>query len=237
MLEQLAGVSQAASLGTLYLLVVLSVVSMGVMIERGLYFSRRKVDIGALGDALVTHLRAHDLPGAQAMLKKSRSVEAEVLDEALGWYDHGPTSVREVLAGGIRKRRADYESGLIFLATLGNNAPFLGLFGTVLGIVVAFRELGKSSAGAMGNVMAGIGEALVATAVGILVALPAVVAYNYFQKRTSDIEENVGALGSQLLAQMESSREVEGARAVVNGGAHPVQVDVATAQATEKVRS
>ncbi len=80
-------------------------------------------------------------------------------------------------------RRKKFEAGLLFLGTLGNNAPFIGLFGTVLGIVTAFRELGANSMGAMGNVMSGIAEALIATAVGILVALPAVVFYNVFQKK------------------------------------------------------
>src|SRR5581483_10015893 len=96
-------------------------------------------------------------------------------------------SVEEILAKGVRQRRKAFEAGLLFLGTLGNNAPFVGLFGTVLGVVAAFREFGNTTApaasgGGMGNVMSGISEALVATAIGILVALPAVVSYNIFQK-------------------------------------------------------
>jgi biopolymer transport protein ExbB/biopolymer transport protein TolQ len=93
---------------------------------------------------------------------------------------------------------------------LGSNAPFVGLFGTVLGVVAAFKELGAASAtmaasgGGMGNVMSGIAEALIATAVGILVAIPAVIAYNLFQKKCNDIEENCGALLNQVLAVMKA---------------------------------
>ena len=126
--------------------------------------------------------------------------------DALGWYDDGPDAVAEVLAGGTKERRKGYESGLLFLGTLGNNAPFVGLFGTVLGIVTAFRELASAagSTNGMNNVMGGIAEALVATAVGILVALPAVIAYNAFQKKCQDLEENTQSIGNLVLAQMKS---------------------------------
>ena len=96
----------------------------------------------------------------------------------------------------------------MFLGTLGNNAPFIGLFGTVLGIVTAFRELGAPGAATAGmnNVMGGIAEALIATAVGILVALPAVISYNVFQKKGADVEENADALGNVVLAAMTRAR-------------------------------
>jgi biopolymer transport protein ExbB/biopolymer transport protein TolQ len=83
----------------------------------------------------------------------------------------------------------------------------------VLGIVTAFRELGNNSMGAMGNVMGGIAEALIATAVGILVALPAVIFYNVFQKKGSDIEEQAAALGNVVSASMRALPRPEGARA------------------------
>ncbi|MCM2280405.1 MAG: MotA/TolQ/ExbB proton channel family protein, partial [Bdellovibrionaceae bacterium] len=80
--------------------------------------------------------------------------------------------------------RPQLERSLNFLATVGSNAPFIGLLGTVLGIMKAFRDL-AANASATGNeaVMLGIAEALVATAVGLIVAIPAVIAYNYFQRQ------------------------------------------------------
>jgi len=107
----------------------------------------------------------------------------------------------------VRSRRKRFEAGLLFLGTLGNNAPFIGLFGTVLGIVTAFRELGTAQMGAMGNVMSGIAEALISTAVGILVALPAVIFYNVFQKKGADVEEQAAALGNVVLASMKSDKD------------------------------
>jgi biopolymer transport protein ExbB/TolQ len=157
-------------------------------------------------------LAAGDLGAVRKLLKASRSVEAEILGESLGWYDSGPDAVEQILVKATRLRRKKFEAGLLFLGTLGNNAPFIGLFGTVLGIVTAFRELGGNQMGAMGNVMGGIAEALLATAIGILVAIPAVVFYNIFQKKGSEIEEHAAALGNVLLASMKGQPRVNGVK-------------------------
>ncbi len=79
------------------------------------------------------------------------------------------------------------EKRLGILATFGNNAPFIGLFGTVLGIIKAFHDLGTSTEFGVRVVMQGISEALVATAMGLFVAIPAVIAYNYFVRKVKTI--------------------------------------------------
>jgi biopolymer transport protein ExbB len=84
--------------------------------------------------------------------------------------------------------RVHLERNLTFLASVGSNAPFIGLFGTVLGIIRAFADLAGNLDGGADVVMAGISEALVATAVGIFVAVPAVVAYNAFQRQVDKLE-------------------------------------------------
>ena len=209
--QKLLAVAQVGSSAVLYLLIVLSVLSIGVIIERILYFRKGKIDSQKLGRDLLARLRGGDRAGAVALVEKSHSVEGQVLSDALAWYDDGADAVEQILETAIKERRKEIESGLNFLGTLGNNAPFIGLFGTVLGVVTAFRELGATTAGGggaggMGNVMGGIAEALVATAIGILVALPAVVAYNVFTRKLNEVEENVSSLGGILLAQMKSTR-------------------------------
>jgi len=208
LLQKLVFVAQLGASVVLYVLMGLSVLSIGVIFERWFYFRRRRIDIAAATDALQASLRAGNVDQAAAALKKSKSLEAEIVCEALQWYRAGAGAVEQILSKAIRQRRKGFEAGLLFLGTLGNNAPFIGLFGTVLGIVTAFRELGNTQAGAsagMGNVMGGIAEALVATAIGILVALPAVIAYNVFQKKAVDVEDNAGALGNVVLATLASA--------------------------------
>ncbi|HVY40475.1 MAG TPA: MotA/TolQ/ExbB proton channel family protein [Polyangia bacterium] len=216
LMQKLVFVANIASQAVLYVLLALSVLSIGVIIERWVYFARRRDDMDRLSDRLRKVFGRGDVAAARKLLGDSKSVEAAIVREALDWYEDGPDAVEQILAKGTRLRRKTFEGGLLFLGTLGNNAPFIGLFGTVLGIVTAFRELGNNQMGAMGNVMSGIAEALIATAVGILVALPAVIFYNVFQKKGSDIEENTAALGNVVLAAM---RAHPSAKPVVADGA------------------
>jgi biopolymer transport protein ExbB/biopolymer transport protein TolQ len=192
-----------------YVLIGLSVLSVGAILERWWWYRKRRCDLPKLSKDLEASLRAGDLEGAKARLAKDPSVEASIVRQALDWFAAGPDSFQEILAKAIRDARKGTEQGLLFLGTLGNNAPFIGLFGTVVGIVNAFKGLGSANANAMGNVMSNIAEALAATAVGILVALPAVIAYNIFQKRGSDVEENALGLGNLVLAVMHSKHRGE----------------------------
>jgi biopolymer transport protein ExbB/biopolymer transport protein TolQ len=212
LIEKLLLIAEVSGQAVLYLLLALSVLSIGIILERWVYFRRRRVDAAKLKAELGTSLRAGKIDEAKALLEKTPGLEADCLREALSWYADGPAAVEQILVGRVREKRKAYESGLLFLGTLGNNAPFIGLFGTVLGIVTAFRALGTQAgtSGDMGSVMTAIAEALVATAVGILVALPAVIAFNVFQQRAAELEENVAAVGSVLLAHMRSEKGQEG---------------------------
>jgi biopolymer transport protein ExbB/biopolymer transport protein TolQ len=243
LIQKLVFVSQLGASAVLYLLIALSVVSIGFIVERWWYFKKRKFDLAETSAALQKKLRARDVEGARAMLGKSKAVEAEILVEALEVYEDGPESFSEILQKAIRQRRKAFEAGLLFLGTLGNNAPFVGLFGTVLGVVSAFKELGNTTAnaasgGGMGNVMGGISEALIATGIGILVALPAVIAYNIFQKRSGDVEESSQALGNVVLASLKADRN-HGTRLGdrVKSGGDPDEADTAVRERKAKAEA
>ncbi len=186
----------------LWLLIGLSIASVGIMIERLAFFlSRRAIDV----DALQARLLDGDLAGAAAAVAGRRGMEAEVVRAAVTHAAKGPEAVREVVSGTIERARIEYERRLAFLGTLGNNAPFIGLFGTVLGIIRAFVDLSRNpGAAGAGTVMAGISEALVATAVGLFVALPAVVAYNLFQRGLRRTAQRATALGHAAVAHLEA---------------------------------
>ena len=208
LMQKLVFIAPIVARLVLYILLGLSVLSFGLIIERWWYFRRRRDNLSRLAGRLKVALSHGDLAAAAEVLSTSRSVEARIVSEALDSYDDGADAVEQILAKSVRLTRSEFENGLLFLGTLGNNAPFIGLFGTVLGIVTAFRELGSNQSGAgMGNVMSGIAEALLATAVGILVALPAVIFYNIFQKKGADIEENAAALGNVLVASLRAVKD------------------------------
>src|ERR1700722_8358279 len=198
--KYLLKVAMLGSSWVMYLLIVLSVASIGAMIERALYFRKRGAD-DDLGDDLCRLLEEGEREKAYALLKGSPTVEAEVLNASLRWAHGGPAALEAAIDGEMTKRRRELERGMTLLGTLGNNAPFIGLLGTVIGVIVAFADLadGQSKV-AMDRVMGGIAEALVATGVGLLVAIPAVVAYNIFQKKISNIEDNVASVSKRLCA-------------------------------------
>jgi len=134
-----------------------------------------------------------------------RSMEAAVARACLTHAADGPAAAEEHKAATLEEERLRHEKRIAFLGTLGNNAPFIGLFGTVLGIVRSFKEMSKDIANASSGVMAGIAEALVATAVGLLVAIPAVVAYNVFKGMVKDSVTNTEALTRVLMAELKSA--------------------------------
>src|SRR5262249_43843822 len=137
--------------------------------------------------------------------QESRSIEARVVHAGIEAAQQGAESVEERMAGESQVARVLMEKNLVFLGTVGNNAPFVGLLGTVIGVIRAFHELDTSGGQVTSGLMAQIGEALVATAVGILVALPAVAFFNWFQRIIKWRLAQADALGHELLAHLKST--------------------------------
>jgi biopolymer transport protein ExbB len=184
----------------LYLLLGLSVISIAIAIERILHFYQGREDLEALSQSLAERLRQGQLDEARELLARSRSHIAKVALRGLDGLKLGAAAMEEIIAGATQIEKLKMERGLAFLGTLGNNAPFIGLFGTVLGIIRSFRDLSLNTIQGSAAVMAGIAEALVATAVGLLVALPAVALFNFFQRFIRSKLAGADALSRVLLA-------------------------------------
>lgn len=214
--------SKLASLGSawvMWLLLALSVISIAAMVERAFFFRKAEGDIDELGDKLCDLVERGDHEAIDLFLAASSSIEASILRRAMKWVSGGAESLAFAIDSELTKKKRELERGMNLLGTLGNNAPFVGLLGTVIGVLNAFGQLGAGSGGgaekaAMSNVMSGISEALVATAVGLFVALPAVVAYNVFQKKVGDVEDNVSAISKQLCALLKGIAHTEGSPAL-----------------------
>ena len=205
--ERLLKVALLGSSWVLYLLLALSVFSFSTMFERYLYFRRHSVDFEALRRQLRKHLQDEDLASAEKLLVASKAIEARVALEALRWAAGGPGAMTDAVDSELSRVKSELERGSNLLGTLGNNAPFVGLLGTVLGVIISFHALGDAGQNtqAMGGVMAGIAEALVATGVGLFVALPAVVAYNVIQKRIGEVESGALSLTKLLTAYVRAA--------------------------------
>jgi biopolymer transport protein ExbB/biopolymer transport protein TolQ len=205
-------VALIGSAWVLYLLLLLSVLSFGVMAERAWFFTRNRGRGGnALRRRVFDALRQDDEVLVEKILRESGSVEGACVAGALVFRKGGRHAFGDALEAEVALAHKRLDRGMNYLGTLGSNAPFIGLFGTVIGVIGAFHELGSAAAkaGAMGGVMSGIAEALVATGVGIFVAIPAVAAYNIGQKWVSNIEADTLTLGRLVSAWMETHEKGE----------------------------
>jgi biopolymer transport protein ExbB len=174
----------------LWLLIVLSVASVAVMLERFWYLRKHRLD----KRVLVADMRA-------LLANADQCIRATCVDAPPAGEDR----LAAAMDGAKARERLRLERRLAFLATLGSNAPFIGLFGTVLGIIKAFHDLAANQGGAGPSVvMAGISEALVATAVGLMVAIPAVVAFNYFSRRVRVFMAQVDWMAHLALAEVKA---------------------------------
>lgn len=210
----------------MWLMLGLFVAGLGIIGERAAFFFSLREDVSSLARELDVLLRKGHYADALARMGRSRSAAAAVVAEGLKHADLGPASAEKAMAGALALQRLRLERGLAVLGTLGNNAPFVGLLGTVIGIIGAFDALGApvdaaaqaaaqagAQAGAAGGTMAptaimgAIAEALVATAVGLLVAIPCVAAFNFFQRQVQGTLAGTEALSNVLLAHLSAEGE------------------------------
>jgi biopolymer transport protein ExbB len=190
---------RAGSRWVLWLLIALSLGALAVVIDRIWFFIQERRPEEQIKKA-VTALHKESPEAALKVLAGARSMEAIVLRSCISRASEGPEAVDEHRAAIVELERQRYEKRLAFLGTLGNNAPFIGLFGTVLGIIRAFHDLAGSTLQGTSAVMSGIAEALVATGVGLLVALPAVAAYNAFTRHVEASANAADAAAHEVLA-------------------------------------
>ncbi|MBZ4332815.1 MotA/TolQ/ExbB proton channel family protein [Corallococcus interemptor] len=191
---------------TLALLLGASVVALGVAIERLIALWGVSERSRNLGEIVQKHLLRGDVAAARTAAERSDAVAADIFLAGFDRWERSRSSGGNGIESAVERERAQVglklRRNLWLLATIGSTTPFVGLFGTVAGIMRSFKDLGVDvEAGGTGGsaaVMTGISEALVATAVGILVAVQAMVFYNYFQARLSRVLVELRLLGDEF---------------------------------------
>lgn len=213
---------------TLVLLVLFSVATWAVVLVKGLQSRRSRRKDAQFASTVGP---ARELPELEALRAQDGPAARVALAGALAWENAGSQAAehlqvsREILELALRrqiqKERRATESGLAVLASIGTTSPFVGLFGTVWGILHALKSISASGSASLDVVAGPIGEALIATGVGIAVAVPAVLAFNFFVRRlkvqSSELEDYANAFVSAALRSTLSS-----ARPKSISGEHPV---------------
>jgi biopolymer transport protein ExbB len=210
-------------------LVLMAVIVIGVVVERLILLSRSTTATSDFVKAIHDRLAVWDLRGVrEAAAAHERSMLARVVLPVVKRYERaqeepeGNVLPVELARREAARRReavsADLRRGLSVLASVGSVAPFIGLLGTVVGIISAFQGIAATGSGGLGSVSAGISEALIETALGLLVAIPTVLLFNFLNTRVSRVELAIERSVGELLDEMENAH---GRRS----GEHTARVD------------
>lgn len=206
-METLFKIAEASAHGILYFMGLMSVVSVAIMIER--FFALRKLSSSSTGVAqgFKTLIENKNLDQIVKLSEDTRSIEGRALEHGLSFVKtHGASGLDELINSYKIIEKPSLEKNLNVLGTIASNAPYVGLLGTVMGIMKAFNDLANAPGQGNEVVMAGIAHALVSTAIGLAVAIPAVVAFNFFQKKVGLILGNIDAARDLCLAYTKSRK-------------------------------
>ncbi len=211
----------------LWILLALSFISIGIIIERIIYFRREGKDNESLNTALMEHLRVGNYRAAWELVSNAEGVSSAVVAAGLQAMRRGADACSEAMQSVKARLKGELDARLGILGTIGSNAPFIGLMGTVLGVIKAAHDLsGQQNNPDPNAIMGGVFEALIATAAGLFVAIPAVVAYNYFQRRVRTSVAHIDSLAHLVLASVHAvERQPQSAQSTVPvQGAKPEKV-------------
>lgn len=206
-METLFKIAEASAHAILWLMAILSVISVAIMIER--YFALKKISASSLGMAQGFRdiIATQNLSQMEQLAENNGSLEGRALGYGLKYVkNNGANGLDELFNSFKMVEKPSLERWLNLLGTIASNAPYIGLLGTVMGIMKAFNDLANSPGQGNEVVMAGIAHALVSTAIGLAVAIPAVMAFNFFQKKVALVLNNIDAARDLCLVYIKSRK-------------------------------
>jgi len=186
---------------TMILLVLCSITVVAVVIERLVFFGQQHADGRELLREIGGRVAIDDLPGALTICERSTGMLPRILSYGIERADKSRADITDALTIALMDNVGSLERNLAIIGTIAVIAPFVGLFGTVLGIIRAFQDIAASGNSTPAVVAAGVSEALVTTAAGLLVAVISVVAFNYFKTRIKAYNQEM-IVAANSLAEM-----------------------------------
>jgi len=189
----------------MWILLLLSVIAIAIVIERLLFFSSQHSDSKGLLRALGQKIAANDLPGAIKVCQQNKGMLPKILEFGLKRGEKNRADITDALSIALMEHLNALERNLGIIGTIAVISPFVGLFGTVLGIIRAFQELGMQGSASLRAVWPGIADALIATAVGLAAAIPAAIFYNQFSHNIREIGSRMDDFALEFLNMAERS--------------------------------
>jgi biopolymer transport protein ExbB/TolQ len=185
---------------TMYILLFCSFLSITILLERIFYYRRRsRTKRSEFMTRIKRALKSGSLEKAMEICKHSHAPFSNVVYSGLILHDRHEREISSAMEREITVETTKLERLTGVVGTIGNTAVYIGLFGTVLGIIRAFHDIAAAGAGGMSIVIGGVAEALVCTAMGLFVAVPAVIAFNYFMKKVERFINDMELCASELV--------------------------------------
>lgn len=205
MSEKIFALARYADQVVLFILVVMSILSIGMILERFLTLSKISSKSAGVRTKIKGLLVQGKTAGFTELAQDIDAIEGRAASFGLKHIEtHGEQGFEEVFNTFVLTEKPELEKYLAVLATIASNAPFIGLLGTVLGIMKAFNDLALASEAGQQTVMAGISVALIATAAGLFVAIPAGIFYNYYSRKVKAIFSSLESVKELGLAYAKS---------------------------------
>ena len=182
----------------MWALLLLSIVAVAIVIERLLFFATQHSDSRGLLRQIGERIAADDLPGAIAICRQEKGMLPKILEFGLQRGEKNRADITDALSIALMENLNSLERNLGVIGTIAVIAPFVGLFGTVLGIIRAFQDIALKGNSTPAVVAAGVSEALITTAAGLFVAVIAVIFFNYFKTRIKAYNQEMIVAANQL---------------------------------------
>jgi biopolymer transport protein ExbB/TolQ len=185
---------------TMYILLFCSFLSIAIFLERIIYYrNRSKTKRSEFMTRTARALKNGDIKMAMEICKETSAPFSNVVYSGLQLHGHHGKEISNAMERETTIEAAKLERYTSIVGTIGNTAVYIGLFGTVLGIIRAFHDIAAAGAGGMSIVIGGVAEALVCTATGLLVAIPAVIIFNYFTKKVEHFMDDMELCASEIM--------------------------------------
>ena len=189
---------------TMYVLLMCSLLSITIFLERFFYYRKQsRISRNDFMGGLIAAVAGNDTEKAMGIAKETQTPCARVIEAGLKEYGRSGKAMVGVMERVIVDETRKLERFTAIVGTIGSIGLYIGLFGTVLGIIRAFHDIALTGSGGISSVINGVAEALVCTAMGLMVAIPAVIFFNYFSRRIEFFTDDMQLCSSELLYILE----------------------------------
>lgn len=191
----------------MWLLLIISIIGLTYAIERIVYLMKNRKDIRAFCDIIKEMIRKGQYKEIVDLCRNEPAPVSRMIENGFKDLNADTVIIYELMSNVINRERVHMENNVGTIGTISHISPLVGLFGTVIGIIKSFYSIALTGSGGSGVIAMGVAEALITTAAGILIAVPAVIFYNYFVRKISVTVQALSIVRDELITELKITRQ------------------------------